>query len=69
MTTTCQQLVEPNRGSGAIHLLLTQGELKVLAGAPKRIEEELLFRATQMSQVLEEILRRPHHEIHWGLNE
>jgi hypothetical protein len=69
MTVTTPLLLEHHRGSCAVHLLLTQGEIRVLAEDPQRMEEEFLLRATKMSQVLEEILRHSHRETHWGINE
>lgn len=69
MSATTQLLPEVNSGSCAVHLLLTQGEIRLLAGDPQRMEEEFLLRATKMSQVLEDILRHSHGEPHWGINE
>ena len=52
-----------------MRLLLTGGEMKWLAQSPEKTFTELQQRATQMSQVLEEILCKTHRPARWGLNE
>jgi hypothetical protein len=56
-------------GMESVHLLLTEGDVRMMADDPKRVMEELEARATQLSAVLEEILQEPHGEPRWGLNE
>ena len=54
---------------GAIHLLLTQGEIEVVVKHPERVMEEIQSRANQVSKVLEGILLEPQGNSRWGLNE
>jgi hypothetical protein len=56
-------------GSETVRLLLREGDVKLLGQDPETAMADLQMRATQMSQVLEAILREPHGEPHWGLNE
>jgi hypothetical protein len=51
------------------HLLITEGDLKMIADDPERVMEEMWLRATEVGSVLENILREPHGEPRWGLNE
>ena len=51
------------------HLLITEGDIELMAANPEVAMEEIRVRATQMSSVLEEILRDTHAHPHWGLNE
>ena len=55
--------------SNVVHLLVTQGDVKLKAEDPERVMEEMWVRATQVSSVLENILHEPHGEPRWGLNE
>ena len=54
---------------GAAHLLLTEGDVKMMVENPAKIMEEIRVRAEQVSSVLEGILLEPHGEPRWGLNE
>ena len=56
-------------GVGAVHLLLTEGDVKLMADNPELVMKEIELRATKVSSVLEDILREPHGRIDWGLNE
>jgi hypothetical protein len=56
-------------GNRAVHLLLTEGEVRLLGTDPERAMVEIELRATTVSRVLEQILREPHGEPDWGLNE
>ena len=56
-------------GIGAVHLLLTSGDVKLMAENPEMVMREIELRATKVSSVLEEILREPHGRPDWGLNE
>ena len=53
----------------AVHLLLTEGEIKTRAENPEQVMEEIQLRATQVSSVLEGILLEPHGRPNWGINE
>lgn len=53
----------------AVPLLLTQGEMSVLVKDPERARRDIHRRATEMSGLLNRILREPHGEPDWGLNE
>jgi hypothetical protein len=55
--------------TNAIHLLLTEGDVKLMAENPEQVMEEIRVRATQVSSVLEDILLEPHGVSHWGINE
>ena len=69
MTKTQNMTVTSHGLNPAVHLLLTQGEVRLLASDPKRAMVEIEVRATTVGCVLEQILREPHHEPDWGLNE
>ena len=51
------------------HLLITEGDITMMADDPERVMEEMWQRATEVGSVLENILREPHGEPRWGLNE
>jgi hypothetical protein len=57
----------------AVHLLLTEGEIRMMAENPEQnpeqVMEEIQVRATQVSSVLEGILLEPHGRPDWGINE
>jgi len=53
----------------AVHLLLPEGNVKMMAEDPERVMEEIQVRATQVSSVLEDILLESHGRPDWGLNE
>ena len=53
----------------AVHLLLTEGEIKMMAENPEQVMDEIQVRATQVSSVLEGILLEPHGRPNWGINE
>ena len=59
--------------SGGAHLLLTEGDVKMMAEMmvenPEKVMEEIRVRAEKVSSVLEDILVEPHGEPRWGLNE
>jgi hypothetical protein len=54
---------------GAVHLLLTEGDVKMMVENPEQVMEEIRVRAEQVSSVLEGILLEPHGQPRWGLNE
>jgi len=56
-------------GNSVIPLLITEGDVKMMAESPEQAMEEIWLRATQVGSVLEAILREPHGEPRWGLNE
>jgi len=65
-----QQTVSGNTGSGGtIHLLITEGDVKLMVADPEQVMEEMWMRATEIGPVLEDILRKSHVEPHWGFNE
>lgn len=53
----------------AVHLLLTEGEAKMMAENPEQVMKEIELRATQVSSLLEDILLEPHGRPDWGLND
>jgi len=53
----------------AVHLLLSEGDVKRMAKKPEQVMEEIRLQATQMSSVLEGILLESHGQQHWGLND
>lgn len=53
----------------AAHLLLTEGEISMMAENPEQVMEDIQLRATQVSSVLEAILMEPHGRPDWGINE
>jgi hypothetical protein len=55
--------------TGVVHLLLTEGEVKMMAENPEKVIEQIRVRAEQVSSVLEGILLEPHGQPRWGLNE
>ena len=55
--------------TAAVHLLLTEGNVKMMAEDPEQVMEEIQLRATQVSSVLEDILLESHGRPDWGLNE
>ena len=55
--------------SSVVPLLITAEDVKRLAKDPERVMEEMRLRATEIGSVLEDILREPHGEPRWGLNE
>lgn len=56
-------------GNPAVPLLLTAGDVNAMNQNPEQAMEDIRLRATQMSQILEDILHEPHGEPRWGLNE
>ena len=68
-TQQTQNVSGNQAGLGAVHLLLTEGELRVIVEAPERVMEQIHQRAEQVSSVLEGILRESHGHSRWGLNE
>jgi hypothetical protein len=51
------------------HLLITKGDIELMAESPEQAMEEIRVRATQMSSLLENILHDTHGHPRWGLNE
>ena len=65
-----QQTVNVTSATGtAVHLLITEGDVKAMAESPEQAMEEIEVRATQVSAVLEGIFLEPHGHPQWGLNE
>jgi hypothetical protein len=56
-------------GIEAVHLLLTEGDVKLMAEAPEKVMKEIHARAERVSAVLEGILSESHGHVRWGLNE
>jgi hypothetical protein len=56
-------------GEGAVHLLLVEGEVSLIAADPASVMEEIEARATQVSSTLQKILTEPHGHSDWGINE
>ena len=56
-------------GAEAVHLLLTEGEVKLMAENPEQVMQEIEARATVVSSVLANILMEPQGHSDWGLNE
>jgi hypothetical protein len=56
-------------GHPAVPALFTDEDIKLMAENPRQVIENIQVRATHMSSVLMEILREPHGEPDWGLNE
>ncbi|HAO79886.1 MAG TPA: hypothetical protein DCQ92_13110 [Verrucomicrobia subdivision 3 bacterium] len=54
---------------GVVHLMLTEGEAGLMPKDLERLMEEIRLRATLVGPVLEGILREPHGQPRWGLNE
>ena len=54
---------------GAVHLMLGQGDVKLMAENSELVMADLRQRAEQVGSVLNEILNEPHGEPRWGLNE
>jgi hypothetical protein len=70
--TPAQQTASISSGAnsmGAVHLLLTEGAVAMMAENPEQVMEEIRLRATQVGAVLEDILMEPHGQPRWGLNE
>ena len=65
-----QQMVSNTGGTGSVaHLLIAEGDVKMMAEDPERVMEEIALRATQVGSVLEGIFLEPHGQPRWGLNE
>jgi hypothetical protein len=56
-------------GADAVHLLLTEGDVKRIAEDPERVMEDIETRATLVSSVLKGILLEPHGRVDWGIND
>ena len=56
-------------GVNAVHLLLTDTEVRMLADDPEQVIQEIEVRATKVSSVLQNILTEPHDRPDWGLND
>ena len=65
-----QQITTNTSGTGgAVHLTISAVGSKTTPEDPELVMEEIWLRATQVGSVLENILREPHGEPRWGLNE
>jgi len=65
-----QQTVSGTLGSGGtLHLLIAEGEVKLMAAAPEQVMEEMRMRATEIGPVLEGIFRESNVEPRWSFNE
>lgn len=69
MNPTPNMLSSPVITEGAIHLLLTEGDVPTMTSNPDHVIQDIHLRATRMSVVLEQIMREPHNEPDWGLND
>ena len=70
MTSTQQtQNVSGGTGGLEVHLLLTQGEIKLAVDNPEQVMEEIRLRAEQVGSILQGILLEPHGQPRWGINE
>ena len=56
-------------GAESVHLLLTEGDVKMLAENPEQVMADLEARATVVSSVLANILLEPHGHADWGIND
>jgi hypothetical protein len=68
-TTQTTRNVSGKTGGAGVHLLLNEGEMKLLVDDPEQVMEEIRVRAEQVSSILEGILLEPHGEPRWGINE
>jgi hypothetical protein len=68
-TTTTSNFVGGSGNAEAVHLLLTEGDVRMMAENPEQVMEDIRVRATMVSSVLEDILLEPHGRSDWGLNE
>ena len=65
-----QQTVSNTGGANSVvHLMVSGEDGKQTVEAPEQVMEEMWLRATQVSSVLENILREPHGVPRWGINE
>lgn len=69
-----QDMTDDTRKTGGVpHLILSEYEAGLLPDDPGKLTErrleELTKRATVLGPVLEAILREPHGQPRWGLNE
>lgn len=69
MNVIRQVASDPSSPGGAVHLMITEGQIKLMAGDSERVIKKINMQATQFSQVLEAILQEPHGQPRWGLNE
>jgi hypothetical protein len=70
--TSVKQISSVSIGAGgieAVHLLLTEGDVRLMAEAPEKVMAEIHARAERVSSVLEGILSETHGRACWGLNE
>ena len=56
-------------GAEAVHLLLTEGEVELMAVNPEQVMQDIETRATAVSAILAGILQEPQGHPDWGLNE
>ena len=64
-----QNIPADTAGHPVVPTLFTEVDIKLMAENPRQVIENIQARATQISSVLAEILREPHGEPDWGLNE
>lgn len=68
--TPVQQTANVTGGAvSAVHLMITEGDVKMMAESPEQVMEEIRLRAEQVSSVLEGIFLEPHGQPRWGINE
>jgi hypothetical protein len=56
-------------GPEAVHLLLTEGEVEMMAVNPEQVMQDIETRATALSSILSGILQEPQGRPDWGLND
>jgi hypothetical protein len=54
---------------GTVHLLMTEGDVSLMAEEPEQVMEEIELRATSVGPVLEAIFREAQEQSRWGINE
>lgn len=64
-----QSVTSATKGVGAVPLLLTEGDVKLMVENPERVMKDIELRATQVSSILEKILLEPHGRPDWGIND
>jgi hypothetical protein len=70
--TSTQHMRNVSGGTGsmeAVHLLLAEGDIKLMVENPEQVMEEIRLRATQVGSILEGILHEPHGRPDWGIND
>ena len=54
---------------GTVHLLITEGDVRLMVEEPEQVMEEIELRATSVGPVLEAIFREAQEQSRWGINE